>query len=97
MGGMTPLYLAATFGQLETVKLLHAACPAAAAMKDGFGNTPLHTAAGGGHLEAVKLLHAAYPEAAAMKANKGSTPAEVAKACENGDWEAVVAFLGSPQ
>lgn len=45
--GWVPLHFAAMWGNLEAVKLLHAAHPAAAAMKDNYGQTPADRAKGG--------------------------------------------------
>ena len=74
--GWTPLYMAATDGQLETTRMLLEHGAAINTLIDG-GYTPLHAASTEGHVEVVRLLLecGADPNACARD---GSTPSDLA-------------------
>ena len=74
-----PLHSAAKYAGLEVIKALLAACPAAAAEKDGNNRLPLHVAlANNAPLDVVAALLAANLAAAANKDRHGNTPLHLA-------------------
>ena len=88
-GGTTPLHLAATVGNAETIEaLLAVGAKLEARAKDG--RTPLHTAALGGNAEAIAALTAAGAKLEA-RAEGGLTPLHAAVL--SGNAETIEALL----